>query len=128
MNPAQRDVRLIATMLKLIESPGIRKRIKLALDDIAKSAGRDLREADAEMPARRPGGPHRFGEVGNATLDRLPGKGYYFGVSRPYVYQLIKEGMVKTALLKHPGKCRGIRLVWRPSVLEYIERHGVEGI
>ena len=126
MNPAQRDVRLIATMLKLIETPGIRKRIKLALDDIAKSASRDLREAAAEMPDRRPGGPHRFGEVGNAVWDRLPGKGYYFGLSRPYVYQLMREGLVETALIKHPGKCRGIRLVWRPSVLEYIERHRVE--
>ena len=44
------------------------------------------------------------------------------------MYQLMKEGKVKTALLKRPGKCRGIRLVWRPSVLEYIERHRVEGI
>lgn len=81
-----------------------------------------------DMPYRRPSGPHRFGEVGNATWDRLPGKGYYFGVSRAYVYQLIKEGRVKTALLKQPGRCRGIRLVWRPSVLEYIERHRVEGV
>ena len=81
-----------------------------------------------DMPYRRSGGPHRFGEVGNATWDRLPGKGYYFGVSRAYVYQLMREGQIKTALLKHPGKCRGIRLVWRPSVLEYIERHRVEGI
>lgn len=110
-------------MLKLIETPGIRKRIKMALDDIAKSASRDLREAAAEMPDRRPGGPHRFGDPGNAVWDRLPGKGYYFGLSRPYVYQLMREGLVKTALIKHPGKCRGIRLVWRPSVLEYIEKH-----
>ena len=128
MNTAQRDVRLIGTMLKLIETPGIRKRIKVALDDIAKSASRDLREAAAEMPDRRPGGPHRFGDPGNAVWDRLPGKGYYFGLSRPYVYQLMREGLVKTALLKHPGKCRGIRLVWRPSVLAYIEKNRVEGI
>lgn len=128
MNTAQRDVRLIGAMLKLIESPGIRKRIKVALDDIAASASRDLREAAAEMPDRRPGGPHRFGDPGNAVWDRLPGKGYYFGLSRPYVYQLMREGLVRTALIKHPGKCRGIRLVWRPSVLEYIERHRVEGI
>ena len=100
MNTAQRDVKLIATMLKLIETPGIRKRIKLALDDIAASASRDLRKAAAEIPYRRPGGPHRFGEVGNATWwDRLPGKGYYFGVSRAYVYQLMQEGLVKTALI-----------------------------
>ncbi len=81
-----------------------------------------------DMPARRPGGPHRFGNPGNAVWDRLPGKGYYFGLSRPYVYQLMREGLVETALIKHPGKCRGIRLVWRPSVLEYIERHRAEGI
>lgn len=80
-----------------------------------------------DMPYRRPGGPHRFGEVGNATWDRLPGKGYYFGMSRAYVYQLMKEGLVKTALIRRPGNVRGIRLVWRPSMLEYIEKNGVEG-
>ena len=126
MNTAQRDVRVIGTMLKLIETPRIRKRIKVALDDIAKSASRDLREAAAAMPYRRPGGPRKFGDPGNDVWDRLPGKGYYFGLSRPYVYQLMREGLVRTALIKHPGKCRGIRLVWRPSVLEYIERHGVD--
>ena len=128
MNTAQRDVRLIGAMLKLIESPGIRKRIKMALDDIAASASRDLREAAEDMPYRRPGGPNRFGDPGNAVWDRLPGKGYYFGLSRPYVYQLMREGLVETALLKRPGKCRGIRLVWRPSVLAYIEKNRVEGI
>jgi hypothetical protein len=53
--------------------------------------------------------------AGNAVWDRLPGKGYYFGLSRPYVYQLIKQ----------PGKLRGMRLVWRPSVLAFIEKHVV---
>ena len=74
-----------------------------------------------DMPYRRHGSPHRFGEVGNAVCDRLPGKGYYFGVFRAYVYQMMNEGRVKTALLNRPGKVRGIRLVWWPSVLEYIE-------
>lgn len=123
MNTAQRDVKLIAAMLKLIETPSIRKRLKLVLDDVAKSASRDLREAANEMPFRRPGGPHGFGDPGSAVWDRLPGKGYYFGVSRAYVYQLMKAGEVKTALIKRPGKVRGIRLVWRPSVLAYIEKH-----
>ena len=81
-----------------------------------------------DMPYRRPGGPHRQSPGRDATWDRLPTKGYYFGMSRPYVYQLIREGLIKTALIKHPGKCRGMRLVWRPSVLEYIEKHRVEGI
>ena len=123
MNTAQRDVKLITAMLKLIETPVIQKRLKLVLDDVAKSAFRDLREVANEMPYRRPGGPHRFSDPGNDVWDRLPGKGYYFGVSRAYVYQLMKGGLVKTALIKRTGKVRGIRLVWRPSVLAYIEKH-----
>lgn len=63
-----------------------------------------------DMPYRRPGGPHRFGEVGNATWDRLPGKGYYFGMSRPYVYQLMKEGLVKTARIKCRHSSVGIQV------------------
>lgn len=62
---------------------------------------------------------------GNDQWDRLPGRGYYFGLSRPYVYQLMRDGKIKTALIKQPGKCRGMRLVWRPSVLAYIEKYVV---
>ena len=65
--------------------------------------------------------------AGNEVWDRLPNKGYYFGMSRPYVYQLINRGDVKTALIKSPGCVRGIRLVWRPSVLAFIEKNVVKG-
>ncbi len=81
-----------------------------------------------DMPYRRPGGPHRQNPSHNATWDRLPGKGYYFGMSRAYIYRLIHDGHVKTALIKRPGKVRGLRLVWRPSVLAYIESNRVEEI
>ena len=64
--------------------------------------------------------------AGNEVWDRLPGKGSYFGMSRPYVYQLINRGTVKTALIKQPGRVRGIRLVWRPSVLAFIEKNVVK--
>jgi hypothetical protein len=66
--------------------------------------------------------------AGNEVWDRLPNKGYYFGMSRPYVYQLIQRGAVKTALIKSPGRVRGIRLVWRPSVLAFIESNVVAGV
>ena len=66
--------------------------------------------------------------AGNEVWDRLPGRGYYLGLSRPYVYQLIREGKVKTALIRQPGKLRGMRLVWRPSVLSFIEKHVVAGV
>jgi predicted DNA-binding transcriptional regulator AlpA len=45
------------------------------------------------------------------------------GLSRSYFYLLIKQGKIKSACLKEPGKLTGRRLVWLPSVLEYIERH-----
>ncbi len=63
--------------------------------------------------------------TGNEQWDRLPTRGYYFGLSRPFVYGLMREGKIKTALIRHPGKCRGIRLIWRPSVLAFIEKHVV---
>lgn len=64
--------------------------------------------------------------AGNEVWDRLPNKGYYLGMSRPYIYQLINRGDVKTALIKSPGCVRGIRLVWRPSVLAFIEKNVVK--
>ena len=66
--------------------------------------------------------------TGDAQWDRLPNKGYYLGMSRPYIYQLMHRGVVKTALIKQPGRVRGIRLVWRPSVLAYIESNVVAGV
>ena len=65
--------------------------------------------------------------TGNAQWDRLPGKGYYMGLSRQYWYLVMREGKIKTALLKKPGRIRGVRLVWRPSALAYIEKHVVPG-
>ena len=65
---------------------------------------------------------------GNQKWDRLPGRGYYYGLSRPYVYQQIRAGNIKTALIRQPGKVRGMRLVWRPSVLAFIESHVVAGV
>ena len=65
--------------------------------------------------------------AGNEVWDRFPSRGYYYGLSRPYWYQQIRAGRIKTALIKTPGRVRGIRLVWRPSVLAFIEQNVVEG-
>ena len=62
----------------------------------------------------------------DAVWDRFPSRGYYYGLSRPFWYQMIREGKIKTALIKQPGRVRGIRLVWRPSVLGFIEKHTVK--
>ena len=58
--------------------------------------------------------------------DRFPSRGYYYGLSRPYWYQQIRAGTIKTALIRQPGRVRGIRLVWRPSVLAFIEQYAVK--
>jgi hypothetical protein len=59
---------------------------------------------------------------------RIPSKGYCpnTGLSRSHLFALIAEGEIKSRSLKKPGNTRGPRLVWLPSVFEYIERAGVE--
>lgn len=56
---------------------------------------------------------------------RLPTKGRCpdTGLTRAHFYQLINEGKIKTSCLKKPGNLTGVRLVWLPSVLAYIEKH-----
>lgn len=56
---------------------------------------------------------------------RLPTKGHcpFTGLSRTHFYNLIKAGQIKSSCLREPGKLTGVRLVWLPSVLNYIERH-----
>ena len=63
--------------------------------------------------------------TGNEVWDRLPNRTYYQGASRAFWYQQIRAGNIKSALIKRPGQARGIRLVWRPSVLAFIERYTV---
>ena len=48
------------------------------------------------------------------------------GLSRSAIYQGIDAGKIKTACIKQPGKLTGKRLVWLPSVLEYIESFTVQ--
>lgn len=62
----------------------------------------------------------------DAVWDRFPSKGYYYGCSRPFWYQMMREHKIKTALIKQPGRVRGMRLVWRPSVLAFIEQYAVK--
>lgn len=56
---------------------------------------------------------------------RLPTKGRcpVTGLTRPHFYLLIGQGAIKSSVLRRPGCTSGVRLVWLPSVLEFIERH-----
>lgn len=59
----------------------------------------------------------------SARWIRIPSKGYcpYCGLSRSHMFALIAEGKIKSRSLTKPGNTRGPRLVWLPSVFEYIE-------
>jgi len=57
--------------------------------------------------------------IGLPTRGRCPET----GLSRAHYYQLIAQGQIKSACIKQPGKLTGRRLVWLPSVFEFIERH-----
>jgi hypothetical protein len=77
MNSTQRDVKLIATMLELIESPEIRRRIEKVL------LGRD-----AEAP------PDRVMTAEEA--------GQMLGVSDRTVFTFAKQGLLRR--VKYPGR------------------------
>ena len=70
-----------------------------------------------ELPANGPGANERW--------VRLPTKGHQpdTGLGRSFIYGLIREGVVKTANIRKPGSAYGVRLVWLPSLLAYIEKH-----
>ncbi|MEX2606028.1 MAG: hypothetical protein WD708_01680 [Kiritimatiellia bacterium] len=57
---------------------------------------------------------------------RIPSRGYcpHSGLSRSHMFALIAEGKIKSRALVKPGNTRGPRLVWLPSVFEFIEREG----
>jgi len=63
--------------------------------------------------------------TGQERWIRLPKTGHEpnCGLSRPMIYGLIKAGLIKSASIKQPGKLTGVRLVWLPSLMEYVERH-----
>lgn len=44
-----------------------------------------------------------------------------FGLQRQYLYKLAKEGVLTTVSLRRPGKSKGVRLFYVPSVREFVE-------
>lgn len=50
------------------------------------------------------------------------------GLSRATIYNLIDAGLIKSASLKQPGKLTGIRVIWLPSLMDYIGQHIEAGV
>jgi len=63
--------------------------------------------------------------VGTERWIRIPSKGVEptTGLHRSFIYELVKAGSIRTASIKKPGALKGVRLVWLPSLLAFIERH-----
>ena len=55
---------------------------------------------------------------------RLPVRGHcpYTGLCRATFYELIKANKIRTANLRRPGTLTGVRLVWLPSIMAYLDR------
>ena len=56
---------------------------------------------------------------------RIPAKGTEptTGLHRSFIYELVKAGSIRTASIRKPSALKGVRLVWLPSLLAFIERH-----
>lgn len=54
----------------------------------------------------------------------IPSKGHcpITGLSRPFYYDLINKGIVRSACIRRPGAVRGKRLVYLPSVMAYLDK------
>lgn len=55
--------------------------------------------------------------AGHADIKRL------FGVSRAYLYQLQKLGLIKSANVRRPGNIKGRRLWYVPSIRALLENN-----
>jgi hypothetical protein len=55
---------------------------------------------------------------------RMPTRGHCpeTGLSRAAAYQLIAAGKIRSACIRKPGASRGQRLIYLPSVLEFLDR------
>lgn len=53
---------------------------------------------------------------------RLPKPGHYLcGLGRTYLFQLVKLGKITSVALRAPDKARGVRLIYKPSIIALIE-------
>lgn len=65
----------------------------------------------------------RDNAVTTGDWQRIPSRGYLQGLSRSYIFGLIKAGKIKTANIVQPGCVKGVRLLYMPSLTAFIERH-----
>jgi hypothetical protein len=58
---------------------------------------------------------------------RMPPVGQFlFGLSRTALFDLVKDGKIRSYHHKKPGRVKGVRLIWLPSLAEYLEQNADE--
>jgi hypothetical protein len=58
-----------------------------------------------------------------AEFLRVPAAAKYSGLSRSHLYELLKTGAIKSACIRRRGALRGVRLVFRDSLTNFILKH-----
>jgi hypothetical protein len=62
-------------------------------------------------------------DLQNEQWVRMPKpKGRLLGLSRTTLLELAERQEIKIANIRKPGSVKGIRLVWMPSLCEFLER------
>jgi hypothetical protein len=58
-----------------------------------------------------------------AEFLRVPAAAKLSGLSRSHLYELLKTGAIKSACIRRRGALRGVRLVLRDSLTNFILKH-----
>jgi hypothetical protein len=66
--------------------------------------------------------PVKIGGAIEPEFFRLPTRGTdpYFGLTRPWYYNAINDGLIKSVSLRRPGTTKGVRLINFQSVRDYL--------
>lgn len=78
-----------------------------------------------EEAFRRPSPMPSIEDLVRERWIRIPSRGreHNSGLSRSFLYQLINQGVVRSACIRKPGRVRGVRLVSLDSLMLFIEKH-----
>ena len=77
--------------------------------------------ADAKLTAA-PISPGESGAI-LPEFGRVPDVERIWGIKRGLLYLLIKQGDIKSAVIRRKGARTGVRLIHLQSVREYLDRH-----
>jgi hypothetical protein len=76
-------------------------------------------------------GPASFVEEQRNAIEseylRVPAAVKYCGLSKSHIYELASSGEIKSACIRRRGSVRGVRLIHRGSLADFIEANSAGG-